>query len=234
MFPFEGELNALLLHVTHSIIYLYESGDSTNTFQGPFQLDFTCFLHSQFLLNSVRWHAFPKTCLPYPYSPPGPCVLLHQWACCHSSGTEIQLTVKAGLLFCCWIHLMWKHPAWEQTLNNHTKSNLQSCALLALTPSANMPLAPPRKTHKATWSVKLALSIRIASWQIFTLLPPALTSGSMGTGFPPLRRFTYIKWRGGSSEWTIDGCQARQQGMDVWAWSWQRRPQRVNCFAGTN
>lgn len=32
MFPFEGELNSLLLHVTHNIIYLHEPGDSKNIF----------------------------------------------------------------------------------------------------------------------------------------------------------------------------------------------------------
>lgn len=77
MFPTEGESNSLLLHVTHNIIYLHEPGDSRNTFQGPFQLDLML-LHSQIVLSSVCWRAFPKTCLANPYSPLGPCVLLHQ------------------------------------------------------------------------------------------------------------------------------------------------------------
>lgn len=154
--------------------------------------------------------------------------------CCTSRHAVITLALKHSrlekLLFQRWIHHIWKCLV----LRAKAEQLYKVCSPdQRLNREPTRPPSPP-KIHKATWSVKLALSIRIAGWQIFTLLPPALTSGSMGTSFPPLRRFTYIKWRGGSSEWTIDGCQARQQGMDVWAWSWQQGPQRVNCFAGTN
>lgn len=56
MFPFEGELNSLLLHVTHNIIYLHEPGDSKSVFEGPFQLDLRFYILSLFWTVFVDMH----------------------------------------------------------------------------------------------------------------------------------------------------------------------------------
>ncbi len=50
----------------------------------------------------------------------------------------------------------------------------------------------------------------------------------------PVQTHLALNWWGGGAGWTMEDCQRRQQGT---AWAsphWQPRPQRLNCFAGTN
>lgn len=152
--------------MTHNIIYLHEPRDSRNTFQGPFQLDLML-LHSQFVLSSVCWCAFPKTCLANPYSPLGPCVLLHQWACCHYFGTETQLTGKAAIPLLHSPHLEVPCPeskGWTTVQSVHSRS--------ALKPRDNPPSLSPKKPTKPP-DLSSLLLVSVFQADRYLLSPPS-------------------------------------------------------------